>query len=65
LIARDTRASFEVLKSIRVAEILFGINAEGKSPKDVTKPLTSTDDLPPEAGQSRAQHEEDTWTPMT
>ena len=32
-----------------VIEILFGINAEGKSLEDVTKPLTSTDQPPPVA----------------
>jgi hypothetical protein len=34
-----------------VVEILFGINAEGKSFEDVTKPLTSTEQEPvvPEA----------------
>jgi hypothetical protein len=29
-----------------VVEILFGINAEGRSLEDVTKPLTSTDQPP-------------------
>jgi MFS family permease len=30
-------------------EILFGINAEGKSLESITKPLTATDEAPPEA----------------
>jgi MFS family permease len=30
-----------------VVEIVFGINAEGKSLEDVTKPLTATDESPP------------------
>ena len=30
-----------------IVEILFGINAEGKSLEDVTKPLTSTSDTEP------------------
>ena len=33
-----------------LVEILFGINAEGKSLEDVTKPLTATDGpSPPES----------------
>jgi MFS family permease len=32
-----------------IVEILFGINAEGKSLEDITKPLTSTSDDPPPA----------------
>ena len=34
-----------------VIEIVFGINAEGKSLEEVTKPLTSTDapEQPPDA----------------
>jgi hypothetical protein len=31
-------------------EILFGINAEGKSLEDVTQPLTSTKPKPPSEG---------------
>jgi hypothetical protein len=31
-----------------VVEIVFGINAEGKSLEDITKPLTATAEPPPE-----------------
>jgi hypothetical protein len=33
-----------------IVELLFGIKAEGKSLEDITKPLTSTAEDPPEAG---------------
>ena len=32
-----------------IIEIIFGINAEGKSLEDVTKPLTATDEPAPAA----------------
>jgi len=37
-----------------VVEILFGVNAEGKSLESVTKPLTSTEEAPEAAAASPA-----------
>jgi hypothetical protein len=37
-----------------VVEIVFGINAEGKSLEAVTKPLTATQDPAPEAPAAAA-----------
>ena len=36
-----------------IVEIVFGIDAEGKSLEDITKPLTATDGAAPETGSVR------------